>query len=186
VIQAQSALGILMTEHRLIDRVVADVTLELGELASGKREIDPEYIDTVVDFIRTYADRLHHGKEENILFLELVMKPLPEQVEDAMRMLVDDHIWARAKTSALVAATVRYRAGDDGAAEDIADTLTKLLHFYPIHIEKEEHSFFKMALEQFSAEERDAMLVRFRAFERLMPVQEKYLGVVQELDARRA
>jgi len=186
VIEPQSALGILMTEHRLIDRVVADVTLELEQIERGERAIDPEYIDTVVDFIRSYADRCHHGKEENLLFLELLTKPLPEQVEDAMRMLVDDHIWARAKTGALVAATARYRAGDKGAAEDINDAINKLLHFYPIHIEKEERSFFKMAIEQFTAEEREAMLVRFRAFERLMPVQEKYLDVVEELEARRA
>ncbi len=186
MIEPQSALGILMTEHRLIDRVVADMTLELAQIARGEHEVDPEYIDTVVDFIRSYADRCHHGKEENILFLELVMKPLPEQLESAMRMLVDDHIWARAKTGALVAATVRYRAGDQGAVADITDTITKLLHFYPIHIEKEERSFFRMAIEQFTAEEREAMLVRFQAFERLMPVQEKYLGVVQELEARRA
>lgn len=186
MIEPQSALGILMTEHRLIDRVVADVTSELDEIARGEREIDPEYIDTVVDFVRSYADRCHHGKEEDILFLELVTKPLPEQVEDAMRMLVDDHLWARAKTGALVAATVRYRAGDEGAAADIVDTISKLLHFYPIHIEKEERSFFRMAIEQFTAEEREAMLVRFHAFERLMPVREKYLGVVQQLEARRA
>lgn len=186
MIEPQSALGILMTEHRLIDRVVADVTLELDQIERGQRAIDADYIDTVVDFIRSYADRCHHGKEEDILFLELVTKPLPEQVEDAMRMLVDDHFWARAKTSALVAATVRYRAGDAGAAEDITDALSKLLHFYPIHIEKEERSFFKMAIEQFTADERETMLVRFHAFERLMPVREKYLGVVQELEARRA
>jgi hemerythrin-like domain-containing protein len=186
VIEPQSALGILMTEHRLIDRVVADVTLELEQIERGERAIAPEYIDTVVDFIRSYADRCHHGKEENILFLELLTKPLPEQVEDAMRMLVDDHIWARAKTGALVAATARYRAGDEGAAEDINDAITKLLHFYPIHIEKEEKSFFKMAIEQFTADEREVMLGRFRAFERLMPIREKYLGVVQDLEARRA
>jgi hemerythrin-like domain-containing protein len=186
VIEPQSALGILMSEHRLIDRVVADVTLEFKEITKGTREIDSEYIDTVVDFIRTYADRCHHGKEEDILFLELVTKPLPEQVEDAMRMLVDDHLWARAKTGALVAASVRYRAGDKGAAEDITDALSKLLHFYPIHIEKEERSFFKMAIEQFTVEERAEMLVRFHAFERLMPIREKYVAVVQKLEARRA
>ncbi len=184
--EPQSALGILMTEHRLIDRVVADAALELEEVARGTRAIDPQYIDTVVDFIRGYADRCHHGKEEDIVFLELVTKELPEQVEDAMRMLVDDHLWARAKTGTLAAATVRYQAGDEGAAEEIIDVLSKLLHFYPTHIEKEERSFFGMAIEQFTAEEREAMLVRFHAFERLVPVREKYLAVVQGLEARRA
>jgi hemerythrin-like domain-containing protein len=32
------------------------------------------FIDTAVDFIRTYADRCHHGKEEDILFRNLAKK----------------------------------------------------------------------------------------------------------------
>lgn len=184
--EPQSALGILMTEHRLIDRVVADAAVELGQIVKAERAVDAEYLDAVVDFIRSYADRCHHGKEEDILFLELLTKPLPQPVEDAMRMLVDDHIWARAKTGALVAATVRYRAGDAGAVADITDAMSKLLEFYPVHIEKEERSFFRMAIEQFTAEEREAMLVRFRAFDRLMPIQEKYRDVVRDLESRRA
>ena len=34
-------------------------------------EVDPVFIDTAVDFIRTYADRCHHGKEEDLLFKAL-------------------------------------------------------------------------------------------------------------------
>ena len=31
-------------------------------------DINPEFIDTEVNFIRTYADKCHNGKEEDILF----------------------------------------------------------------------------------------------------------------------
>ncbi len=29
------------------------------------QSIDPYFVDTAVDFIRVYADRTHHGKEED-------------------------------------------------------------------------------------------------------------------------
>ena len=39
--------------------------------------VDPVFIDTAVDFIHTYADRCHHGKEEDILFKALAAKDCP-------------------------------------------------------------------------------------------------------------
>jgi hemerythrin-like domain-containing protein len=35
------------------------------------RKVDPVVIDVAVDFVRMYADRTHHGKEEEILFRDL-------------------------------------------------------------------------------------------------------------------
>ena len=53
--------------------------------ASIKKEIEkmkkynkanPLFIDIAVDLIRMYADRTHHGKEEDILFRDLEKKSL--------------------------------------------------------------------------------------------------------------
>lgn len=55
-------IGPLMVEHRWIERVIADLQLRLGGQAPEKA-IDPTYVEHVVDFLRTYADRCHHGKE---------------------------------------------------------------------------------------------------------------------------
>lgn len=60
-------IGPLMKKHRLIERMIALMERELFRLKDGK-EMDPVFIDVAADFIRTYADRCHHGKEEDILF----------------------------------------------------------------------------------------------------------------------
>ncbi|MEA3376748.1 MAG: hypothetical protein U9R72_11205 [Chloroflexota bacterium] len=36
-----------------------------------KEEVNPIFIDTTVDLLRTYADRTHDGKEKDILFRDL-------------------------------------------------------------------------------------------------------------------
>ena len=63
-----------MIEHRLIEKFLAFA----AEAIKGTKDssYDPVLIDTIVDFIKTYADRTHHGKEEDILFHELVERAI--------------------------------------------------------------------------------------------------------------
>ena len=68
----------LMIEHRLIERMVAIIKRTLSQIEKEKK-IDPVFIDTTVDFIRIYADRTHHGKEEDILFRDLNVKESSEE-----------------------------------------------------------------------------------------------------------
>lgn len=68
-------IGPLMPEHRLIERMVALTREEVNKI-DQTGDIEPSLVDAVVDFLRVYADRTHHGKEEHILFIELAKKPL--------------------------------------------------------------------------------------------------------------
>ena len=58
--------GPLMMEHRLIEYMIALMEKEVERIRKEKR-VNFEFIETAVDFFRTYADRLHHGKEEYIV-----------------------------------------------------------------------------------------------------------------------
>ncbi len=178
-----SAIGALMTEHRLIERVIRDAHVRLDRF-EAEDSLDPLYVSTVVDFLRTYADRCHHGKEEDILFRELESRPLAAEHAKAMQALLDDHVWARATTKALVEATERFVSGKHAAAADARGLLRALADFYPGHIEREDHGFFKPAIEYFTLEERSDMAEEFREFDRLL-IHEKYQHVAEELEAGR-
>jgi hemerythrin-like domain-containing protein len=70
-------IGPLMWEHRIIERMVPVLGEELNRMKkTGKA--DPRFIVSAVDFFRTYADRTHLGKEEDILFKVLESKMLEE------------------------------------------------------------------------------------------------------------
>jgi hemerythrin-like domain-containing protein len=94
-----------MIEHRLIERAIEILSVEKGRLEAGG-ELDPVFIDKMVDFIRTYADRCHHGKEEDILFESLHEKTLAKQEAELMRELVEEHKYGREVTQDLVASKV--------------------------------------------------------------------------------
>lgn len=174
------ARGPLMIEHRLIERMLNIIQDTLTQVEITKK-VDPQFIDQAVDFIRTYADRTHHGKEEDILFRDLRKKGLSGEDQRVMDELIAEHIFGRNTTKALVEANSRYRNGDSSALEDIASCLRTLVEFYPRHIEKEDKIFFPAARAYFSEAEDQAMLAEFLDFDRKM-IHEKYTSIVVELE----
>ena len=176
----RSPAGPLMAEHRVIERMLAILEVQLVAMAET-RTVDPALIDTVVDFIRTYADRCHHGKEEDILFRRLADKPLDDELAEVMAGLVADHVRGRSMTQSLVQANTRYRSGDVMALSEIEACVRALVEFYPVHIAKEDRHFFKPCLEYFADAEKDAMLADFDEFDRAL-IHEKYRGIVERLE----
>jgi len=173
------ARGPLMIEHRLIERMLSVIKGVLVKIEL-KHKVDPVIVDIVVDFIKVYADRTHHGKEEDILFRELNKKVLTSEDSQIMKELIDEHMFGRQTTKALVEANTRYRNGDETALTDIAANLKTLTEFYPGHIEKEDKVFFPSSRNYFTDEEDQAMLAEFWAFDRNM-IHEKYKSLVEDL-----
>jgi hemerythrin-like domain-containing protein len=174
------ARGPLMIEHRLIERMIPIIKDVLIQIESTQK-VDPVFVDTVVDFIRTYADRTHHGKEEDILFRDLSKRDLSAEDQQVMKKLLEDHAFARQTTKALVEANTRYRNGDKSALPEIASKLRTIAEFYPKHIENEDKIFFPAAMAYFSDEEEQSMLTEFWEFDRKM-IHEKYSSVVEGLE----
>jgi hemerythrin-like domain-containing protein len=174
------ARGPLMIEHRLIERMIALIKDGLARIEST-RKVDPLFVDTAVDFIRIYADRTHHGKEENILFRDLDHRPLSTDDRRVVNELIQEHVFGRKTTKALVDANTRYRNGDPTALADITGRLKTLVEFYPKHIEKEDKVFFPAARAYLSDQEDQAMLAEFWEFDRKM-IHERYRAVVEGLE----
>ncbi len=168
-------IGPLMWEHRLIEKMLAVAGREAEKIRES-RKVDPVFIDTAVDFIRTYADRTHHGKEEDILFRDLANKKMIPEHARIVGELIEEHKYGRAIVKRLVEAKERYLAGEETLAE-IAGCLEELVAFYPCHIEKEDKRFFIPILAYFTAAEQEAMLQEFFAFDRRM-IHEKYRTVL--------
>ena len=171
--------GPLMVEHRLIEKML-DITSKELALISKNGEVNPVFIDTFVDFIRTYADRTHHGKEEDILFTALGHKDMHIDDQKMMQDLINDHVISRKVVGELVAAHKKYVVGDVTSMGVIIDKLSFLLNLYPKHISKEDNIFFPNTEKYFSDEELDRMLDDFREFDRRM-IHEKYRRLYESL-----
>jgi len=171
--------GPLMIEHRLIEQMI-DLIKQQVSLSKSKEEVDPLFIDTVVDFIRFYADRTHHGKEEDILFHELKYKKMNDENTRIMKELIEEHRYGRQIVNELVEAKNKYLSGQKEQLNHITMNLQKLIDFYPGHIQKEDKVFFPDTEKYFTAEELDGMIEAFWEFDRKM-IHEKYKSVLLNL-----
>ena len=171
-------IGPLMWEHRIIEKMIGVLRNEIKTITE-KSDVNVVLIDQAVDFFRTYADRTHHGKEEDILFRDLAKKALSPKHQKIVDELIEEHVTARKMVGDLLEAKERYLGGTKDAAVDVATCLSSLVGFYPGHIEKEDKHFFFPCLGYFSEEEQERMLQEFYEFDRKM-IHEKYAGVVEK------
>jgi hemerythrin-like domain-containing protein len=165
-----------MIEHRLIERMIVRIKNEVQQMEKGDRVSIP-FIDAAVDFIRTYADKTHHGKEEEILFKALSKKRLSAEDAGIMHELMQEHIVGRVTTAAIESASDAYQKGDTKALASLIEQLKKLVSFYPPHIKKEDAVFFPAAMKYLSQSEQESMLNAFKEFDASL-IHWKYRSMV--------
>lgn len=175
-------IGPLMAEHRIIEQMIVIMEKEIEEMKKFNKA-NPLFINVAVDFIRVYADRTHHGKEEDILFRDLEKKNLSPKHLKTMEELVEEHIWARKKVGKLVEAINSYIKGNIEAVKEIINFVSELAKFYPEHIKKEDKNFFIPILKYFTEEELEKMLQEFWDFDKTL-IHEKYKKVIDELSKK--
>jgi hemerythrin-like domain-containing protein len=167
-----------MVEHRLIERLIAVLN---KVLAKGQSGIPPAFVDAVLNFVRTYVDRIHHGKEEDILFRALAGKQLSSHDQGLMDELAKEHAYARGVTARLAEANEKYRRGDAAALTAVVGELRALLELYPQHIAKEDKDFFPAYAGCLSADEERTMADDFCEFDRKV-MHEQYERICRDLD----
>ncbi|MFW9924459.1 MAG: hemerythrin domain-containing protein [Candidatus Thorarchaeota archaeon] len=157
-------IGLLMIEHRLIEKMIAVMKKGLEKIKNTEK-IDLNFITDIVDFIQIYADRCHHGKEEDILFRELKKKNTSTEHTKIMNELIEEHKFGRQKTKNLIAAKQKYSEGNTESLKEIIALLQELTDFYPKHIEKEDKHFFKPIMSYFTQQELDLLLQKEYQFD---------------------
>lgn len=133
--------GILRDQHRKILRI-ADV-LE-AVLSHGHEPLDHDTVGDCVTFIRLYADALHHGKEEDLLFPEMESLGMPRD-SGPIGVMLAEHEQGRAYTRAMADALEPSRKGDETARRRLVNAGHGYVALIRGHILKEDHVLFDMA-----------------------------------------
>ncbi|MGQ9493468.1 MAG: hemerythrin domain-containing protein [Anaerolineae bacterium] len=83
----------LMEEHRAIETVLNILENVCQRLETGKA-VDAEHLEHILEFIRIFADRCHHGKEEDLLFPAMEKAGIPREGGPIGVMLIE-HVQGR-------------------------------------------------------------------------------------------
>jgi hemerythrin-like domain-containing protein len=168
-----------MKEHRLIEQLIKLMAGELERIRQ-ERQADIDFIEKSLDFFKTYAEKCHHGKEEEILFRGLDKKILIPEHRQILKELLAEHKYARGVVNDLQLAKIRYSEGNVDSIPAIMEAMDELTLFYPRHIEKEDQRFFLPVMKYFSLAEQEKMLVDFRDFDQTL-IHDKYKLLIREL-----
>ncbi|MBI2606096.1 MAG: hemerythrin domain-containing protein [Deltaproteobacteria bacterium] len=153
----------LMNEHRFIERVLGAFEFYAEQLASGQ-EVDLGDYKLFVRFIREFADRCHHGKEEKILFSAMQQYGFSSEAGPLAVMLAE-HTEGRRLVGLLSEQSERQGSWSSSDKTMIRDTLNEFSSLLLEHIDKEDNVLYPMAQSRVPADVFEEMAVRFAKFE---------------------
>jgi hemerythrin-like domain-containing protein len=125
--------AILRDEHVIILRALDALETAVGRLEAGHGPPDAWW-DDVLHWLRTFADRSHHGKEEDLLFPAMIRAGVPSG-GGPIDVMLEEHERGRALVRAMAATSGADRAA---AARDYVVLLRA-------HIDKENEVLFPLA-----------------------------------------
>ncbi|MEE9554720.1 MAG: hemerythrin domain-containing protein [candidate division Zixibacteria bacterium] len=171
----------LMAEHKNI--LIGISLLEVGSnrLESGEN-VSPEIFRNLIDFIRNYADKYHHAKEEDILFVRLGKAGFPAE-EGPIAVMLDEHNQGRSLVTALENANEQYASGESSFTGEIIENALGYIYLLRYHIDKENNVLYPMAISLLGKGGIDAMIPDFERVERENAgIEEKYIAILKELE----
>lgn len=153
----------LVDEHRLILRMITLLERNASRMADGSYSNWKFYLDGV-DFIRNFADRFHHAKEEDVLFEALVKNGMPRENSPIAAMLME-HGQGRAFVMAMETATLEALDGKTGRERIIADNALAYAALLREHIAKEDEILYPLAERVIPDTMRDDIIAGYAAAE---------------------
>ena len=175
---------LMVDEHKYILRMLSVIRKASYGILKGK-DIDFDDFAKMIDFVRGYADKHHHGKEEKMLFNRMIDE-IGGAAEKLVRhgMLVE-HDLGRLHMQELEEALEKVRSGDDEAKVDVIANAVSYAHLLTRHIFKEDNVAYPYAERGLSKDTLNKINEECERFEKDMEeqkVQEKYISLLLDLE----
>lgn len=180
------SIELMMEEHQNILRMLAVVRKACYKVMKGE-PIQYNDFDRMIDFIRNYADGHHHGKEEKMLFNEMVEHLGALGNKLITHGMLVEHDLGRLYIQELNAALHRVREGDEESRLDVIANAIGYTHLLKRHIDKEDSVVYTFARRQLPAKIMEKVESKTIDFERAATkqgTQEHYKSLLEELEKK--
>lgn len=136
------AIEILVKEHDSILKVIEITEKILGN--NNSRDVNINHVENIIDFIQNFADKYHHLKEEDVLFMEMGRNGMSKE-SGPISVMLAEHNEGRNYVQNALKAVEKYKAGDADSFEQIKDQLLNYCELLTNHIYKENNILYPMA-----------------------------------------
>jgi len=170
---------ILVDEHKNILKVADAIEKEFNELKKGKR-INEDFFRKAVYFIKNYADKFHHAKEEDILFKEMLKDSVKEKMHcNPLDQMLHEHDIGRNFVKEIL------KGMDEKNRRKVMENAIGYVHLIREHISKEDNILYPMGDEVLSKKAQDIMFKKFEKEEKSREKEKKKcLEIVKEFEKR--
>jgi hemerythrin-like domain-containing protein len=172
------ATEVLRKEHDAILKMLDALDRTSRQLAANGA-VPPSTLQGLVEFFQLFADRCHHGKEEDLLFPLLEAKGLPRG-RGPIAVMLAEHDHGRGLVRDMAAAASDYEAHPAPAAKRWVAAAGNYSALLREHVMKENNVLFRMAEEVLTSDEQRALAVDFEKVE----VRKMGAGTHERLHAR--
>jgi hemerythrin-like domain-containing protein len=152
----------LKDEHEGI-KLMLNIMETISDGLNKGNELNIDHYEKILEFIKGFADKCHHGKEEDILFPALVDKGMAKDGGPIAVMLYE-HQLGRGYIKSLSMAFDDFKKGNNHTKSNIISSSMSYVDLLRNHIEKENNILFMMADKILNESEQSKI---FDAFEKL-------------------
>jgi hemerythrin-like domain-containing protein len=172
---------VLAREHRLIERGLVMLGHICDEIRRTK-SLDTQSAALIVRFLRDFADRTHHLKEEKILFPSIEAKSFFPGCG-----LISEHKEGRLRVRGMVKAVERSSVGDAEGARIFVRKARSYINLLRGHIAKEDDCLARVTAATFTTGEGERLIREFEEMERREigeRVFEQFTAIIETLEAK--
>ncbi len=151
----------LRDEHEGV-KIMLSILEQVCQQLEAVGSLNKEHLEGILEFLKVFVDKCHHGKEEELLFPALVDLGVPK--DGPIAVMLHEHEMGRNYVKALSASFARYTTGDKSSSKDIIQNIQDYISLLRDHIEKENTVLFVMADSMLSEKRQNEL---FEGFEKI-------------------
>ena len=154
----------LSHEHQDILKMIR-ILGKIAERPDAGGAVPPDDPAMCVEFLRDFADRCHHAKEEDYLFPEMEKIGVARE-GGPIGVMLAEHVEGRKHVAAMAGTLAGLRSGERSAARAFIEAARRYNALLTQHIMKEDRVLYPMADARFSAEQQRELEARFAEVEK--------------------
>lgn len=151
----------LKNEHEGV-KIMLNILGKVCQKLETTGNVSKDHFEGILEFLKVFVDKCHHGKEEELLFPALEAAGVPK--DGPIAVMLQEHELGRAYAKTIGEAFVFYLTGDRSSPEDIIKNAHAYISLLNAHIEKENNVLFVMADKLLSEAKQDEL---FEGFEKI-------------------
>jgi len=172
----------LVNDHQHILSMMA-IMNKMADKINTDNELNELQLEEIISFLRNFADKCHHAKEENLLFPAMVNKGMPRD-GGPIGVMLQEHVMGRNLINGMAEGLKDYQSGKKESLQAISQHMSNYAGLLETHIYKEDHILYPMAERLFEESEDNKLFDEFEKVEDEIKVNGKhkeYLDLIDRL-----